>query len=298
MFIDIYLLLILGGVEPNPGPANNKLRISHVNINSITSPGRLDELSFFLDVNNVDILALSETKLDETVHDSLFNLPNFHQPFTKHRSRHGGRVAIYTRNQIPTRRLPELEYPGEEWIWVKTLVNNETILTCALYLPPNLTHDRLENFLDNFTDSILSAQRFFPATIIILGDFNAGNTYLASDVPHSGVTPFDTRLKDTIESLNLTQLITTPTRQTETSCNLRDLVITNNNNIITDSGILPSFSNIDHFPVFANLNIERQPSIKPQDRHIWDYRRTDINRLTHTLLHTDWSFIIDNNIPT
>ena len=296
MYYDIDVLLIRGGVEPNPGPLHHKLRICHVNINSITTPGRLDELHFFLDEYKVDILALSETKLDETIHDSLFNLPNFHPPFTKHRSRHGGGVAIYTRNDISAHRLTELECPSEEWISTKTKINGETILTCALYLPPNLTHDRLENFIDNLIESITLAQRFSDATIVVLGDFNTGNIYLPSNVPHSGVTSFDTRLKDSLETLNLTQLISTPTRQTDTSSNLRDLVITNNPQMIIESGVLPPFSNIDHFPVFINLNIEKQPSLSFPERHIWDYEHTDIDKLTHTLMHTDWDFINDNNV--
>ena len=154
----------MSGIESNPGPINKNIKICHVNINSITAHGRLDELNLFVDDYKVDILALTETKLDDTVHDSLFKIPHFHSPFTKHRSRHGGGVAIYTRNHISTRRLPELDCPEEEWIWTKTKINGEIILTCALYLPPNLTNDRLETFISNLTDSITSAQRIPNAT--------------------------------------------------------------------------------------------------------------------------------------
>ena len=104
MYEDIHQLLILG-VETNPGPINKELKIAHVNINSVTAPGWLDELHFFLNEHNIDILALSETKLDDAVHHSLFNLPNFHAPYTKHRTRQGGRVAVYTRRHMSTRRL-------------------------------------------------------------------------------------------------------------------------------------------------------------------------------------------------
>ena len=287
MYNDIETLLLISGIEPNPGPIKKNIKICHVNINSITAHGRLDELNLFVDENNVDILALSETKLDETVHDSLFKMPNFHSPFTKHRSRQGGGVAIYTRNHISTCRLPELDCPEEEWIWTKTKINDEIILTCALYLPPNLTNDRLEQFISNLTDSVTSAQRIPNATIVVLGDFNTGNIYLTSDELHSGITPFDRRLNDTFEILNLTQLIRTPTRISDTSSNLRDLVITNNVHMTTETGILPSFSSIDHFPVFVSLNIEKPSSPKPQETRIWDYSRTDIDKLTNTLMQTD-----------
>ena len=83
MYLHLEQLLIIGGVEPNPGPHHNRnqhinnLRISHVNINSVTVPGRLEELGQFVDTHDIDILTLSETKLDENVHKSLFKLDNF-----------------------------------------------------------------------------------------------------------------------------------------------------------------------------------------------------------------------------
>ena len=242
-------------------------------------------------------MALSETKLDDTVHHSLFNLPNFHAPYTKHRTRHGGGVAVYTRRHMSTRRLPELECAEEEWIWTKTKVKNETILTCALYLPPNLTHDRLERFIDNLNNSVTAAQRFPNAIIIILGDFNTGNIYLRNNAMHNGITTFDVKLNDTFESLGLTQLITTPTRYTDTSSNLRDLVVTNNPQIVAQSGLLPPFSQLDHIPIFVNLAIEKEPAIKQQERFIiWDYARTDIDKLISVLRQTDWDFIVHKNI--
>ena len=51
---------------------------AHVNINSITTRCLLDELSLFDSVNDLDILCLSETKLDNSVHPSLFFWDNFH----------------------------------------------------------------------------------------------------------------------------------------------------------------------------------------------------------------------------
>ena len=68
-------LLLIGGIEPNPGPTNKKLIISHCNINSITASDRIDELSQFVNINNIDILCLTETKLDQNVHPSLYIPP-------------------------------------------------------------------------------------------------------------------------------------------------------------------------------------------------------------------------------
>lgn len=64
-----------------PPPKN--LVISAVNINSITAPERLQELNDFVAVNHVDVLALSELKIDSTVHPNLYAIANFHTPVVK-----------------------------------------------------------------------------------------------------------------------------------------------------------------------------------------------------------------------
>ena len=307
MYIDLELLLIIGCVETNPGPHNitqhnakpqqlNTLNICHININSITAPGRLDELCQFVSTHSVDILALTETKLDESIHQSLYKIDNYHPPFTRHRNRHGVGVAIYTRTNLPTMRLDGLETDGEEWIWTKTKVDNNVILTCCLYLPPNLTSDRLDHFINRFTDSVSLAQAYSPATIIITGDFNAGNAFLQDQtINHSGITHFDIKLRDALYTLNLSQIISTPTRQTQLTANLRDLMITNNPLIIADSGTLSSFSNIDHFPVYASIRI-KTPKTSVTTKKIWDYDKLDADKLTRLLLHINWDNIIEQDI--
>ena len=93
--------------------------------------------------------------------------------------------------------------------------------TYCLYLPPNLTADRLSDFLDRFTDSVTAAQSFSLTSILVLGDMNAGNIFLESQhTMHSNITTFDIKLKDTIETLNLTQLIREPTRINQSTANL------------------------------------------------------------------------------
>ena len=90
--------------------------VSHININSITSTDRLDELNIFTKTNNIDILMLTETKLDQNVHPSLYRVDDFQAPFTRHRNRHGGGIAIYAHDNISARRIHELEMDEEECI--------------------------------------------------------------------------------------------------------------------------------------------------------------------------------------
>ena len=131
-FFNVRILLVIAGVEMNPGPSrNNKhtrhITIAHVNINSITAPGKLQELQNFVNINQISILALSETKLDDSVHPNLYAIDDFHPPLTRHRNRHGGGTAIYIHNSLTFSRIPSLELSGEEWIWAKIKVKKRYI---------------------------------------------------------------------------------------------------------------------------------------------------------------------------
>ena len=89
---DLKNQLIMSGIETNPGPSDiensKKLRLAHININSITAGTKRDELENFVEVNNIKILGLSETKLDDQIHPSLYKLKAFHTPLIRHRNRH------------------------------------------------------------------------------------------------------------------------------------------------------------------------------------------------------------------
>ena len=114
-------------------PVQNLLNVSHVNINSITAPNRLDELEQFANSNDIHVLCTTETKLDETISQTLYTMQSFRTPFTKHRTRRGGGVAIFIRKNIACTRILELELEGIEWVWVKIRTNREIVMVCCIY---------------------------------------------------------------------------------------------------------------------------------------------------------------------
>ena len=277
---------------------NRNITISHVNINSITSRCRLDELSHFAFLNDIDILCLTETKLDETIHPSLFTLDDYHSPLTKHRNRNGGGVAIYIRNNLAVKRLPNLETTGVEWVWCLVKVKFTTLLICSMYVPPNLSSEQYSLVIAKLSESILAAEVYAPDNIIILGDFNAGNTFLDPKFSkHSPLTHYEFALHDEILSSNLEQLIHQPTRYAESNevANLRDLALVSNVAMVENSGVFPSFSRIDHIPIFVSLKIE-PPSTSKQTIQCWDYRQTDTDKLTRLLMDTDWDSLLDCDV--
>ena len=132
---DTQTLLLMHGIEPNPGPQDTKqLTIAHININSITADGKKDELEQFIIANDIQILALTETKLDSNVANSEYFITDFHPPLTKHRTRYGGGVALYFHKTLPAQRLLNIEIGDEEWVWAKVKTPNFTLLISCIYL--------------------------------------------------------------------------------------------------------------------------------------------------------------------
>ena len=303
-FTDLKFLLLISGVEINPGPpqtnASQTLTISHININSITSANRLDELQQYVDINNIHILALTETKLGKETATSQYKLHGFHSPLTRHRNRHGGGVAIYIRNTLPFQRLTFLEINDEEWVWAKVKLKDISLIICCIYLPPHLTINRLQQFISNLTESSCQAITQSNTETFIMGDLNAGNIYLDAQFNrHSSVSTFDHMLKDATDSLNLHQIINQPTRITSNCENLLDLIFTTNNQKVIDSGTFSSFSNLDHFPVFAKINVAPIiQKVEPTYTTIWDYSKLNSSLLTSLLINTNWTDILNNDIDT
>ena len=298
---DTQSLLTMHGIETNPGPARmEQITTAHVNINSITTENKIAELEQFIITNDIKILALTETKLDNSVAESRYKLDDFHQPMTKHRTRHGGGVALYVHKSLPIQRLTTIESGDEEWVWVKIKTPKFALIISTIYLPPNLPTDRRQTFLDNLTETICRAQIHAPTAIILMGDFNAGNIYLNdSTQQHSGITPFDQSLKDTAQVLGMSQLISQPTRITNNTKNLRDLIFTSNIKLVKYSGTYSSFANLDHFPIFAELDLTQSAKIDDDPTiTIWDYQKMDTELLTRQLLNSDWTSMMSKNVDT
>ena len=72
----------------------NNFKVVHYNINSILATDRLEELTDICKTLQIDVLILSESKLDQTIPSNLISLPGYHEPIRHDRNRPGGGVII------------------------------------------------------------------------------------------------------------------------------------------------------------------------------------------------------------
>ena len=76
--------------------------IGHININSITN--KFDMLSSTVK-DNIDILIVSEIKLDSSFPQAQFRIEGYAPPFRYNRNSHDGGILLFIRQDIPTKTM-------------------------------------------------------------------------------------------------------------------------------------------------------------------------------------------------
>ena len=144
----------------------NGLKIAFLNIVSLRKHRR--ELKIVLNDNDIDIIGLSETRLDETVRDSDVNI-NGYSIYRNDRNANGGGVAIYVKESLsePTVKIKsdKLELVALEF----TSNHAKPFLVMCWYRPPTsgVDDESFEN-LRNILKEVDKEEK----EIILIGDTN------------------------------------------------------------------------------------------------------------------------------
>ena len=78
----------------------NRFICAHLNINSVRN--KFDLLSDLIK-KNIDILMISETKLDSSFPNWQFQIHFYSEPYRLDRKRNGGGILVFIREDIPTK---------------------------------------------------------------------------------------------------------------------------------------------------------------------------------------------------
>ena len=86
---------------------SKKIIIAHLNINSIRN-----KFDFLADIvkDNIDVLMISESKLDDSFPDSQFLIEGFGKPFRLDRNRNGGGIMLFIWSDIPAKVIKKSFY--------------------------------------------------------------------------------------------------------------------------------------------------------------------------------------------
>ena len=76
--------------------------MAHININSLRN--KFEEVTNLLS-GKLDIMGISETKLDDSFPTNQFIINDFPDPYRFDRNRFGGGLMVYIKNNIPSKML-------------------------------------------------------------------------------------------------------------------------------------------------------------------------------------------------
>ena len=141
----------------------NRLIFARLNINSLRN--KSESLQHIIN-KNIDVLLISETKIDSSFTSAQFHLEGYATPYRLDRNANGGGILLYIREDIPSKLLnTDLSIEG---FFVEISLRKKKWLLCSSYNPKkNLITNHL-NCIGRNLDSQLGQYENF----ILMGDFN------------------------------------------------------------------------------------------------------------------------------
>jgi hypothetical protein len=246
------------------------LKLGHINVRSLFTG--FSELVNIVKDNNLNIVALSETWLTKDTNSQTVSFDGY-TLFRKDRQNRGGGVGMYVTSTIrcSTFDVNFINDDTFEYLLLELNLARVRVLIASFYRPPNYN---LINFCDNLESLMLNV---FPAfdEVICLGDFNVD----FSKSPNL--------LERLFDGYNFLQLINEPTRITENSQTLIDLILVSNINFVTSTKIIHTHNISDHAMVMCETTWElhRTPLRFTTSR---SYRDFNYNNFLTDLMNLDW----------
>ena len=160
--------------------------------------------------DNIDILVISETKIDKSFPVNQFSIDWYYLPYRLDRNQDGGGLLVYFRTGIPSRKLKTYLPDNVEGIFLDMNMRNKKWLIFAGHNPKK---EHIGPFLSHVGKS-LDYQIGKYENLILIGDFNS---QMEEDA-----------MKEFCDTYNLKNLITEPTCfKNAQNPTLIDLILTN-----------------------------------------------------------------------
>ena len=252
----------------------NRIIIGHLNINSIRY--KFDALKNLIK-DNIDILVVSETKIDESFPDSQFYIDGYNIPFRLDRTCDGGGILVYFRSDIPCKLLKSNLPQNIEGLFIEMNMRNKKWLIFAGYNPK---HEHILSFLSHIGNSLDSVIGNFE-NLILIGDFNC---QMEEDV-----------MKDFCDIYDLKNLIKEPTCfKNALNPSVIDFILTNRLKCFQNSFCLETGLSDFHKMAVTVLKVHFK-KLRPNKVKYRSYKHFDINAFNDEL-KTDLENNVQSNI--
>ena len=235
----------------------NRLVIGHININSLRN--KFESLKILIK-GNIDLLVITESKLDESFPTQQFAIDGFTLPYRCDRNEKGGGVIIYVREDIPCRELTTLPSSSNiEGIFLEINLRKSKWFVFGGY-----NHNKLN--IDSFLGTLgPNLDHFLPKfdNFLLLGDFNSETHELS--------------MREFCDLYNLQNLITRPTCfKNPFNPSVIDLILTNKTRSFQNSQVIETGLSDYHKMTITVLRafFQKQSPICIKYR---DYKKFDVS---------------------
>ena len=242
----------------------NRLIIGQLNINSLRH--KFEALKLIIK-GNIDILIITETKLDDTFTDSQFDIDGYAPHYRNNRTKTGGGVIIYVREDIISKELTDYTSPENfEGIFFEINLKKSKWLVFGGYNPN-------KNNIINFTSQLGPLLDYYMVkydNFLLLGDFN-------SEMSEAPMFNF-------CETYNLSNLIKEPTCfKNPRNPSKIDLILTNKPRSFQQSTTIETGLS-DYHKLTITVMRSFLPKQTPTIRSYRDYKNFDQHLFRNELL--------------
>ena len=247
----------------------DKFIFGHINTRSLNK--NHTELKQVLDQTHFDAFSCSETWLTKNTPKDRFMMNDFNIIRTDRKNKRGGGVCLFLGKQY---KFKEIKIPNicemPEMLWVEVSVGKCKIAIGTLYKPPKIP---CVAFREAY-DSLIHIYSKYEHTILA-GDFNVNmlnsNSYESKVLADSIIEPF-----------SLKQMVTSPTRITDKSKTLIDLILVTHPENILFTGVCDAAGISDHCLTYCAYNVKRT-KFKPYVVRRRDFRNLDRDAFNHAM---------------
>ena len=250
------------------------LKIVHLNIQSMIN--KIDHIELLLHDNQIHILCLTETWLDDNIDNSDISINGYNvcRLDRNNGESHGG-IVCYVRNDISFKHNSDLNDNDIEALWVEiNLPKTKPILVGTVYRPPSACVDYVDRL-----DSIFQECNSLYDDVYILGDFNLDTCK----------RPNSKKVNNLAQNSHMNQLICDYTRITNVSQTIIDLIFVSRPELVVSSGV-HSLGLSDHSLIYV-VRKHKQIKIPPRTVKSRCFKKFSDESFISNVQKIDWDQI-------
>ena len=242
---------------------SNKIIRAHININSLRN--KFDMLTNSV-TEYIDVIMISETKLDNTFPYALYHLKDFSNPYRLDRNCHGGGILVYVRDNIPSNLVKlDQNFDSFEGFFIALELSKKKLLSYSY----NPHKGNIKQHLPNISKGLDELNSKYD-NILIIGDLN-------SEMSEPSLDEF-------CQTYNLVSILNKPTRfKNSKNPSCIDLMQTNKQERFLKAKTIETGLSDFHKMVVSIFKTSFKKQ-KPKIVAYRDYKRFDNEKFRETLI--------------